>query len=315
MSVKVLHAGLALPQDEGRLGYSNVGVARSGAFNNSAYRLLGNLMGYPKDYSYPSIELLAGSISFRPLEDVIFAVVGNCRVDINGFTSSPGTVSEGKVNDYIYVETLDSGPAYISFDGLVFPKVLDSISFDSMSQIGNPKLKSEDILNIDSQAKVGAIVGQFTLPTNGGIKQVTETLRIIAGPHNGIEILTSRVWSVSNLSRSGIRLSLADGQNSYTEKELELLATSGNLKSLPVLPGAVQLPVSGNPIILGPDAGVTGGYAVAGVVVTADLPKLAKLASGGKINFKTVTQAQAVEAYLTSNKTLETKVIRVNLLN
>lgn len=315
MSIKVLHAGLALPQDEGRLGYSNVGVARSGAFNNLTYRLLGNLMGYPSDYSYPSIELLAGSVSFRPSSDVVFAVVGNVQVDINGFSNPAGTVLEAKANDYLHIEVLGSGPAYISFDGLVFPKILDSVSFDSMSQLGNAKLKSEDILEINLEAKIGATTGQFILPTDNSVKSVTQTLRIIAGPHKGNEILTSRTWNVSNLSRSGIRLSLDEAKNPYTLEELTLLAASGNLKSFPVLPGAIQLPVSGNPIILGPDAGVTGGYAIAGVVVTADLPKLAKLTSDSKVNFKQVTQAQAVESCLSEKKALNSKVIRINLLS
>ena len=315
MTVKILHAGLAIPQDDGRLGYAQVGVSRSGAFDHYSYRLLGNLMGYPSDYSYPAIELLAGTLSLRIEEDVIFAVIGNCRIDINGFPAPGQTVLEAKAGDHLYLQVSESGPAYLSFDGLGFPKVLDSVSFDSMSGIGNPQLKGGDTLAINNEAKVGAYPGQFALPLGYGYQAINGSLRIIAGPHDGVDIITNRTWRVASLSRSGIRLSLDPSEKPYTTEEVSLLEASSTLKSLPVMPGAIQLPVSGNPIILGPDSGVTGGYAVPGVVISADLSKLARLNPGGKINFKKVTEAEAIEAYSQELKALNTKVIRVNNMN
>ncbi len=52
------------------------------------------------------------------------------------------------------------------------------------------------------------------------------------------------------------------------------------LPSEPTLPGAVQVPPDGQPIVLGPDAPVTGGYPVVGVLADADLDVLAQLRPG-----------------------------------
>ena len=44
---------------------------------------------------------------------------------------------------------------------------------------------------------------------------------------------------------------------------------AGGLPSFPVVPGSVQVTPSGELVVLGPDAGVTGGYPVVGVLFTA----------------------------------------------
>jgi allophanate hydrolase subunit 2 len=55
-----------------------------------------------------------------------------------------------------------------------------------------------------------------------------------------------------------------------------------------VVPGAVQLPGDGLPIVLGPDAGVTGGYPVVAVVVDADLDVVGQLGPGARVRFRLV---------------------------
>jgi allophanate hydrolase subunit 2 len=64
-----------------------------------------------------------------------------------------------------------------------------------------------------------------------------------------------------------------------TRRIIEELPSEG------VLPGAVQLPPDGRPIIFGPDAPVTGGYPVIAVVRRADFPVLAQLRPGDSLRF------------------------------
>ena len=45
-------------------------------------------------------------------------------------------------------------------------------------------------------------------------------------------------------------------------------------------PGAIQVPADGQPIVLGPDGPVTGGYARIATVIAADCPLLAQAARG-----------------------------------
>jgi allophanate hydrolase subunit 2 len=56
-------------------------------------------------------------------------------------------------------------------------------------------------------------------------------------------------------------------------------------KSEGVVPGAVQVPPSGEPIVLGVDGPTVGGYPVIASVIGADLPALAQLAAGARVRF------------------------------
>jgi allophanate hydrolase subunit 2 len=55
--------------------------------------------------------------------------------------------------------------------------------------------------------------------------------------------------------------------------------------SLPLLPGAMQVPPNGLPVILGPDHPVTGGYPVVGVVARASLEPLFVAPLGSAVRF------------------------------
>ena len=60
-----------------------------------------------------------------------------------------------------------------------------------------------------------------------------------------------------------------------------------------IVMGAVQVPSSGQPIILMADRQTTGGYTKIATVVTADLPLLAQAQAGTKIRFERVSVEEA----------------------
>jgi len=64
-----------------------------------------------------------------------------------------------------------------------------------------------------------------------------------------------------------------------------------------VIPGTVQVPPSGQPIILMGDAQTTGGYPRIGVVIRADLWKLAQAPLNGMLRLVQVDQPQALAAW------------------
>ena len=68
---------------------------------------------------------------------------------------------------------------------------------------------------------------------------------------------------------------------------------SGDILSDGIVPGAVQVPGSGQPIILLADAQTTGGYPKIATVIGADLPRLSRLSPGDAIRFAAVTVAEA----------------------
>ena len=56
-----------------------------------------------------------------------------------------------------------------------------------------------------------------------------------------------------------------------------------------MVPGAIQVPPDGRPIVMGADGPTTGGYPKIATVLTADLPLLAQLVPGeGEVRFEAV---------------------------
>ena len=88
--------------------------------------------------------------------------------------------------------------------------------------------------------------------------------------------------------RMGIRL---QGETlSYTSKDL--------MPSSATLPGTIQIPTNGQPIILMPDGQTTGGYPRIAKVIDADLDTLAQMPTGGIIQFRLINVEDARELAL-----------------
>lgn len=105
-------------------------------------------------------------------------------------------------------------------------------------------------------------------------------LRLHPGPHHEVgafAMLQTRTFVVSERSRMGVRLELAD-QATETSDGRSIFATGMPL-------GAVQLPPDGRPLVLMADRGRTGGYPVVGVVDRGELPALAQAQPGTTVRF------------------------------
>lgn len=96
-------------------------------------------------------------------------------------------------------------------------------------------------------------------------------------------------WRIANASdRQGLRLEGAPLQPRDTHERV----------SAPVVPGAIQLPPDGRPIVLLADAQTHGGYPVIGHVIRADWPRLAQLRPGDALHFHPCTREEARQARL-----------------
>ena len=73
-------------------------------------------------------------------------------------------------------------------------------------------------------------------------------------------------------------------------------ASRGDMISEPTFVGGVQLPPSGDPILLMADRQTSGGYPQIAVVITADLPLAGQLGPGDWIEFETCSRPDAIAA-------------------
>jgi allophanate hydrolase subunit 2 len=108
-------------------------------------------------------------------------------------------------------------------------------------------------------------------------------LRVLPGPRRDwlapaawTELIT-RSWTVTpNSNRVGLRL---DGPRLARARDDELPSEG-------LVPGALQVPPDGAPVLFLADHPVTGGYPVLAVVTTADLPAAAQLRPGATLTFR-----------------------------
>jgi len=119
-------------------------------------------------------------------------------------------------------------------------------------------------------------------------------LRVLPGPEfeqftlAAREVLWGERWRITSQSnRMGSRLAGAELKRKR----------AGDMLSSGVIPGTIQVPPSGQPIILMGDAQTTGGYPRIGVVIRADLWKLAQAPLNGKLRLVQVDMAEALAAW------------------
>jgi allophanate hydrolase subunit 2 len=72
--------------------------------------------------------------------------------------------------------------------------------------------------------------------------------------------------------------------------------SGGNIVSDGTAPGSIQVPGSGQPIVLMADRQTTGGYPKIATVISADLRRLAQRRPGDSVRFAEVDLADAVAA-------------------
>jgi biotin-dependent carboxylase-like uncharacterized protein len=111
-------------------------------------------------------------------------------------------------------------------------------------------------------------------------------VRVVAGPHqSSLDVLLGREWTTGiEADRAGVRL---DG---------ERIDGSGEVASMGLPLGAIQVPPDGRPIVMLADRPVTGGYPVPACVIGADVGRVAQLLPGDAVRFASVSIEEAREA-------------------
>lgn len=275
-TLEILRTGpLAIIQDLGRVGLAHLGVGRSGAADRRSHALANRLVANPDDRA--TVEVMLGGLTARVRGgDLDIAVTGaDTEPTVNGKMFGNNSIHHVRDGQVIALGTPRSGlRTYLAVRGGVgVAPVLGSRSYDVMSAIGPAPLQAGDVLPVGrhtedypelDQAPVAAITGDDV------------ELLAIPGPRDNWfvdpDALVHTDWVASDRSdRVGTRLS---------GRALQLLDHDRQLPSEGATRGAIQVPPNGLPVILGPDHPITGGYPVIGVVIDADIDKVAQVRPG-----------------------------------
>ncbi len=273
---------LATVQDQGRMGNAAAGIAVSGAADRAALRTAHRLVGNAERAA--GIEITMGGFRAVAETDLWFAVTGAWGpVRLDGRDVDPYAAHAWRAGTELHIDWFTHGArGYLAVrGGLAAPSFIASQATDTLSGWGPARLQPGDVLRSDGQA-VAAIPIEHLHPWGPPDDAVVE-VALAPGPRTDWFTpaaqagLFESVWTVTpHADRVGIRL---DGPDLPR-------ARGGELASEGMLPGALQVPPSGRPVILGPDGPVTGGYPVIAVVTDDGRDALAQVRPGTQLRFR-----------------------------
>ncbi len=287
-------------QDAGRWGYQDMGVPVAGPMDPVAHRLANRLVGNREDWA--ALEITVVGPVLRLGCDATLAVTGADLSAMMG--STPMTLNQPI--QAVAGTTLRFGSrrtgarAYVAFGGGVeTPLVLRSRAVHLPSGLGSPArpFRAGDAFQIG--VPLGNPVrtsGSPSAAPRGGAR-----LRVLPGPH--VDSFDSAVLDA--LQRQRFRIDAESNRMGYRLKGASHLHTSeADMISDAAFTGAIQVPPSGDPILLMADRPTTGGYPQIATVISADLPLAGQLAPGDWLEFVVCSRAEALTALIAQERAL-----------
>ncbi|MDM7832277.1 5-oxoprolinase subunit C family protein [Cellulomonas edaphi] len=282
-ALEVLAPGvLALVEDLGRPGYAHMGVGRSGAADPGALRLANRLVANPA--SHAGIEVLLGGLRLRALGPVTVALAGaRGTALVDGRPVGRDAVLEVPDGGELVLGTATRGlRTYLAVrGGIDVPPVLGSRSTDRLAGVGPAPLAAGDVLPVGAPPTDLPAIDLAPVPT--WPDEVVVPVR--PGPHadwfvDGLATLTSRAGYRATPASDRVAVRLDGPVVARTPR-----AAGAELKPVGLVPGAVQIPPDGRPVVFGADHPVTGGYPVLAVVRSSALGAMAQLRPGEAVRF------------------------------
>ena len=320
MSLSILRPGLLTTvQDLGRPGYQKDGIAVSGALDAVALRVANLLVGNTEGAAGLEITLLGPRIRFDA--DHLLALAGaDLSLTLNGRPVGlhrPVWVAAGA--ELAFGAPVAGSRIYLAVaGGVAVAPVLGSRATYLRAGLGGlhgRALRAGDQLPTAEPSAVGLRLMQQLAKNQTSWAQASWTpgpnlcptprpnpiVRAVRGPEYGQFRAESQraFWEqpfavTTEADRMGYRL-----QGPVLERliDTELLSSA-------VTFGTVQVPASGQPIVLLADRQTTGGYPRLAQVITADFPALAQAAPGQVLRFQEVSLAEAQALYLAQERRL-----------
>lgn len=317
MNATAIRAGfLTTVQDLGRRGFREFGVSLGGALDPHALRVANLLAG--NEETAAGLEITFGGLRLRFTDERIVAWCGgDFEARIGSTTVPAGHPALVRAGEEFSIGSPTSGcRAWLAISGGIdVPLVLGSRSGDLRTGFGGvrgrPIRDNEDFPLGENPPAARVLIGKLRDERIANWKpphdwsntaQRARTLRYLRGSDSArfvplaIHRFGHETFLVSPESdRMGIRLT---GPALERIEDVDLLSEA-------VAPGTVQVPPSGQPILLLNDCQTIGGYPKIAHVITIDLSIAPQLCPGDRVHFREVTIQQAHNALLERTRDLE----------
>ena len=298
MSIIVHNPGsLTTVQDAGRRGYQRYGVGASGAVDVHSYVYSNILVGNKTTEAVLECTILGPTLEFT--ESAVVAVTGgDLTPAVNSAPIQMYRAIALKKGDVLSFMGRRTGcRAYISFaGGLDIPIVMGSRSTYIKARVGGfhgRRLELGDELQLREQ-----VSDLPNLQYRYMEKQEftgDNTVRVLMGPQDymytdaGIRTFLTQPYTVTkDFDRMGYRLA---------GKKIGLVK-DGNIITDGIAFGSIQVPDSGQPIIMISDRQTTGGYGKIANIINVDMPLVAQSIAGDVIRFRETNIREAQDLFV-----------------
>jgi biotin-dependent carboxylase-like uncharacterized protein len=282
-------------QDQGRIGYQDVGVPVSGPLDRISLSLANALVGNAPGTA--ALEMLLQGPTLKVMaESVRIALVG-CNANIEMRSGDAGIIPAGgsvrlERGDVFRIGALrDSVCAYLAIEGGPdVPPVLGSVSTYVRGAIGGfqgRRLQPGGVVPLRLNSVDVRAEYSLSRPLDLALDQ---PIRVVLGPQadyftdNAMRTFLSSDYVVSpQADRMGYRL---EGPVLAHRKGYDIVSDG-------IVTGAIQVPGSGQPIVLLVDHQTIGGYPKIATVISADIPIVGRRRPGRPIRFVAVDVREA----------------------
>lgn len=310
MSVIIEKGGiLTTVQDLGRVNFRRFGINPNGAMDKAAARLVNILLGNDEREAVLEMHFPAPTLRFE--ENAVVALGGadfGALLDEKPIENwRPFFVEKGSVLKF--TKKNSGNRAYLAAEnGFAVERWLGSFSTNLRASVGGfagRSLRAGDRLDFKFQIrdfkfqnkKFRYKISRSLIPRYSS----NPTIRVVAGAEFelltafGEQVFLSGNFTISNAAdRMGFRLA---GAPLYSLSRVEMISTAVDF-------GTIQLLPDGQIIILMADHQTSGGYPRIAHVAANDLPVLAQLGAGDKVNFRLISLPEAENLILEAEKDL-----------
>ena len=282
-------------QDNGRPGFAHQGLAASGAVDPRALRAANRLVGNGAEAAV--LELALGGGSFRVLVESARVAVTGARVPLT-IDGEPAALDRSHTlrrDQVLRVGPTSEGVwAYLAVaGGIATPPVLGSRSTHLRAGIGGMegrRLRAGDLLPLPCETAPAGQELQLAAPFP---TRDDRAIRVVLGPQEDRFTEGAR----AAFAAQTFRVAAAFDRMAMRLEGDPLDHVDGyNIVSDAVIPGSVQVPGNGLPIVMLADHQTTGGYPKIATVISADLPVLAQRRPGSPVRFMAISVEAAVQA-------------------
>ena len=299
MSIRTLHSGTqTLIMDAGRPGHRHQGIPGGGAADKLSFAIANHLVGNP--WNTPALECALGGLHLKFEQKSTIAISGaEMWAQNQGLNFPMHKAVQIDKGDILTLSFTRAGcRSYIAIAGGIKAKpFMESVSTYLPASIGGldgGPLKTGDVIEI------GKPYGPPSKLPIGHVPRLSNhiVLRARPGPEWDLisnegkrYLFTTPLYATSATDRMGSRL----------KGDRIPLIKPANMTSSPMLPGTLQVPPDGKPILALADGHCTGGYARALQIIQADLWLLGQIAPGAAVSFRRTVEGESESVLKSKN--------------